>query len=130
MRREVIIALAVLGLAACGQKSETKAEMPQEGQAAPSAGAEAAKPDVSAGANKDAASCLDLVASAKYSDAVPVCTRALSMDAGNEKVKSALQTANEKVSEAAAQAGEAAGQAGEAAKGAADAAKEAVPKSY
>jgi len=118
MRRGVIIGFAVLGLAACGQKSEAPA-----GGAPSSGAAEPAKPDVSAGANEDVTSCLDLVANAKYSDAVPVCTRALNLDATNEKVKSALETATQKMSDAA-------GEAGAAAEDATDAAKEAVPKSY
>ena len=120
MRRGVIIAFAVLGLVACGQKAET----PKEGDPGPHSGAgAAAQPDVGAGANPDAASCLDLVANAKYDDAVPVCTRALNLDATNEKVKSALETATQKLSEAA-------GEAGDAAQEATDAAKQAIPKSY
>ena len=99
MRRGFMIGFVVLGLTACGQG--------QQGSAA--AGSEAAKPDVSAGTNNDASSCLDLVAGANYSDAVPVCTRALNMDQNNEKLKTALQTANAKLAE---------GEADEAAKGA------------
>jgi hypothetical protein len=95
-----MIGFVVLGLTACGQR--------QEGSPS-AAGSEAAKPDVSAGANQDASSCLDLVAGANYSDAVPVCTRALNMDQNNEKLKTALQTANAKLAE---------GEADEAAKGA------------
>lgn len=100
MRRGFMIGFVVLGLTACGQR--------QEGSPS-AAGSEAAKPDVSAGANQDASSCLDLVAGANYSDAVPVCTRALNMDQNNEKLKTALQTANAKLAE---------GEADEAAKGA------------
>ena len=118
MRRGIIIGFVVLGLTACGQGQKGSAEG-QGGAAAPSAaGSEAAKPDVSAGANQDATSCLDLVASANYSDAVPVCQRALSVDSTNEKLKTALQTANAKLAEGAA----------EAASGAADAAQDAADK--
>ncbi len=108
MRRGIIIGFVVLGLTACGQGQKGSAE---------------GQPDVSAGANQDATSCLDLVASANYSDAVPICTRALSLDSTNEKVKAALETANAKL--AAAEAG-----AADAAKGAADEAAKEVPKSY
>jgi hypothetical protein len=132
MRRGIIIGFVVLVLTACGQgqKGSTEGQAAAPSAAAPTeaapsaaAGAEAAKPDVSAGANQDAASCLDLVANAKYSDAVPVCTRALSLDSTNEKVKTALETANAKVAEAA-------GGAADAAKGAADEATKGIPKSY
>lgn len=122
MRRGVVIAFAVLGLAGCGQKADTPTEGAQGTGTAP-APAAAAKSDVSAGASQDAASCLDLVAGEKYGDAVPVCSRALNLDPANEKVKDALETATAKASAAA-------GAAGEAAEGAADAAKQAVPKSY
>jgi len=128
MRRQVMVAFAILGLAACGQR---------QNQAAPSASSagttgaatEAAKPDVGAAAqpdagaaaNPDAASCLDLVANEMYADAVPACDRALRADATNEKVKSALATAQAKIVEIA---NKAASGAGEAAQGAADAAKD------
>jgi hypothetical protein len=125
MRRGFMIGFVVLGLTACGQGQET---------AAPSApGSEAAKPDVSAGSNQDASSCLDLVSSQNYSDAVPVCNRALNLDPSNERLKTALQTANAKLAEAAAAA--AAG-AADAAQDASDKANEAAedaknpPKSY
>ena len=116
MRRGFMIGFVVLGLTACGQGKQGSAEsQPSSPDAA--AGA-VAKPDVGAGANQDANSCLDLVSSARYSDAVPVCTRALDMDQSNERVKTALQTANAKVAEAAATA----------AAGAADAAQDASEK--
>ena len=119
MRRGVIIGFVVLGLSACGQGQNGSSE---SSQGSPT-GAEAAKPGVGAGANQDATSCLDLVASAKYGDAVPVCTRALSLDSANEKLKAALETANEKLAagaaDAAAGAQDAADEASEAAKGAA-----------
>jgi predicted small lipoprotein YifL len=133
MRRGIIIGFVVLGLTACGQGHKGSAEAPQAAkqaapQAAPStapsaAASEAAKPAVSAAASQDATSCLDLVASSKYSDAVPVCTRALSLDSTNEKVKAALETANAEVAAAASGAADAA-------KGAVDDAAKQVPKSY
>ena len=120
MRRGILIGFVVFGLTACGQGQKSSAEGQQAapGAAPAAAGSEAAKPDVSAGANQDANSCLDLVASANYSDAVPVCNRALSVDSTNEKVKTALQTANAKLAESAA----------DAANGAADAAQDAADK--
>jgi hypothetical protein len=120
MRRGFMIGFVVLGLTACGQGQQGSAESQPGSPSA--AGNQAAKPDVSAGSNQgsnqDATSCLDLVASANYSDAVPVCTRALNMDQNNEKVRTALQTANAKVAEGAAAA----------AAGAADAAQDASDK--
>lgn len=104
MRRGFMIGFVVLGLTACGQGQQGSSES-QQGTPSAAAGSEAAKPDVSAGANQaasnDASSCLDLVAGANYSDAVPVCTRALNMDQNNEKLKTALQTANAKLAEGA-----------------------------
>ena len=118
MRRQVIIAFAILGLAACGQRQN------QEAAAGSAAGAASAtNPEVGAAANPDAASCLDLVANEMYSDAVPACERALKIDAANQKVKDALQTAQTKLTEMATKA---AGEAADAAQGAADAAKDAA----
>ena len=129
MRRGVVIAFAILGLAACGQQKQSQSA---------TGGSEAAKPDVGAAAtaaNPAANSCLDLVSIGSYEQAVPVCTAALNADAANEKVKEALATANAKIAEmaqkAAAGAGEAAQGAADAAEGAAEDAKDAAPaKSY
>src|SRR5262249_27672101 len=98
MRREAMIAFAILGLAGCGQQKN------QGASSASSASSEAAKPDVAAPANPDAASCLDLVANEMYSDAIAPCERALGADAANEKVKSALATARAKIAETATKA--------------------------
>ena len=114
MRRGVVIAFAVLGLAACGQG---------QNQGATGAAGEAAQPDVAAAANQQANACLDLVGVGNYEQAIPVCTSALNADAANEKVQAALATANAKVAEAAAAA---AGNAAEAAEGAAEAAEDAA----
>jgi len=56
--------------------------------------------DVSAGANQDATSCLDLIAGEKYGDAVPVCSRALNSAPDDAKLKAALELATQKSSEA------------------------------
>src|SRR5262245_14015312 len=116
MRRGVVIALAILGLTACGQSQQGSETQGRQAQ-----------PGVNAGANQDATSCLDRVAAEKYGDAVNVCSAALNVDATNEKVKAALATAQAKVAEGAAQAAEGAA---DAAQDAADAAKQNVPKSY
>ena len=126
MRRGVVIAFAILGLAACGQQKQSQSA---------TGGSEAAKPDVGAAANPAANSCLDLVSIGSYEQAVPVCTAALNADAANEKVKAALATANAKIAEtaqkAAAGAGDAAQGAADAAEGAAEDAKDAAPaKTY
>src|SRR5262245_57728379 len=115
MRRGVVIAFAVLGLAACGQKQNESA------MGAASSGE--TKPDVAAAANQDVKGCLDLVGVANYEQAIPVCTAALKADAANEQVKAALATANAKVAEAAAKTAEGAA---DAAAGAAEAAEDAA----
>jgi hypothetical protein len=124
-----MVAFAILGLAACGQRQNQGTPSPSSTGTAPSASSagtapsaapEAAKPDVGAAANPDATSCLDLVANEMYSDAIPACERALRADATNEKVKSALAAAQAKLVDAASKA---AGGAAESAQGAADAAK-------
>ena len=119
MRRGVVIAFAILGLAACGQQKQSQNA---------TGGSEAAKPDVSAAAapaaaNPAANSCLDLVGIGNYEQAVPVCTAALDADAANEKVKAALETAKAKIAEMAQKASSGAA---DAAEGAADAAKDAA----
>lgn len=130
MRRGVVIAFAILGLTACGQRQEqsaTGAGAPAaESAAAPSAATPSAPaPDVAASASQDATNCLDLVAAGSYQQAVPVCAAALNADSANEKVKAALDTANAKLAELAA--GTAAG-AAESAAGAAGAAEDAAQK--
>lgn len=117
MRRGVVIAFAVLGLAACGQSEN------QSATNASGAASESAAPAVGAAANQDVTGCLDLVATGNYEQAVPVCSAALNADASNEKVKAALETANAKVAEMAAQSAQGAA---DAAAGAADAAQDAA----
>ncbi len=122
MRRGVVIAFAVLGLAACGQQNQGATDAASSG--------ETPKPDVAAAANQDVTSCLDLVGVGKFEQAVPVCTAALNADAANAQVQAALATANAKLAEAAAAtaegAADAAAGAAEAAEGAAGAAEEAA----
>ena len=135
MRRGVVIAFAILGLTACGQKeSQTAAGGAATGATTESAApaGEAAKPDVAAAANPDENTCLDLVATERYADAVPACERAIS--ANSEKAKAALATAQAKIAENAANAAQGAADAAKDAAGeaqdAADSAKGAVPKTY
>jgi uncharacterized protein YjbJ (UPF0337 family) len=137
MRRGVVIAIAILGLSACGQRqdqsatsgtaeSATKATESAPASAtenAPAAATEAAKPDVGAAANQDVTSCLDLVAAGSYDKAVPVCSAALDANPANEEVRTALGTAQQKVAEMAAGAAQ---DAAGAATGAADRAEKAA----
>jgi hypothetical protein len=59
--------------------------------------------------------CLSLVQGGQFSEALPVCTRAVKADPDNEAVASALQTAQQKTAEAqAAQAAEGMQETGEA----------------
>ena len=135
MRRGMIIAFTVLGLAACGQKENTGATgAASSGGTAPEG---AASPAVSAPAatageeSPETKGCLDLVATERYSDAVPACQKALGADATNEQVKAALATAQAKVAEMAAGAAQGAADeakdAADAAEDAAGAAKDAMP---
>jgi hypothetical protein len=139
MRRGIVIAVAILGLSACGRGQNESATSGTTGSAtgsaptsAPAAAAEsAAKPDVGAAPNEDVTSCLDLVGTGSYEQAVPICNAALNADPANEKVKAALETAQAKVaamaSDAAQGAADAAQGAAGAAEDAADQAKDAVP---
>ncbi|HXX46986.1 MAG TPA: hypothetical protein VEN47_02085 [Myxococcota bacterium] len=137
MRRGVVIAFAILGLSACGQK-ESGSSGPMDAPAAPPAPA-AAKPEaaapaaenpppVSAPAQQDSSSCLDLVGAGSFAQAIPVCTAALQADPANEQLKSALETAKTKAAEmSGSAAGAAEGAAGDAAGEAADKAKQEIP---
>lgn len=113
MRRGVLVAFAILGLAACGKSEHGTADV----------GASGASPYV--------ATCLEMSAAQNWAEAARVCAMALTADPNDEKVKAALDAANEalrsspKASDALAlPSGEAAG---EAADDAAEKAKEAVP---
>ncbi|HTO69223.1 MAG TPA: hypothetical protein VMR31_05125 [Myxococcota bacterium] len=139
MRRGVVIAFAILGLSACGQK-ESGSSGPMDaptpssgGGAAPaeSAAPAPATPPVGAAdsgaANPDSASCLDLVAVGSFEKAVPVCTAAVANEPANDQLKSALETAKSKVAEMAGSAGGAAAGAASEAEDAAGKAKDAMP---
>jgi hypothetical protein len=126
MWRLVAITLAALALA-CGpqERAQTggQATPPVEAPAATGAAQPAVPPTpeppaAEAAADPQAQSCLDLVASAQFAEAVPVCTAALAANPADQAVKSALAQAQAEAAKTAA-AGAAAGAAAEAATGAA-----------
>ena len=101
MRRGLLVAFAILGLTACGQKgdSETAAVGAARGAAA----------------SPYAGTCLEMAAAKNWPEASRLCTMALNADPNDQKVKAALDGAN------------AALDAGEAADDAAEEAEEALP---
>jgi hypothetical protein len=116
MRRLAMVVLC-LGLAACGGQDEAEKAASEAGQAMEDA-AKAAQEAADAAARQmeealdaakdltaggDAQSCLDLVEAGSFSEAVPVCSRALAADPTDQAVQDALDEAK------AAAAGEAAG---------------------
>jgi hypothetical protein len=123
MSRLVAITLAALALA-CGPQERTQTgaqETPPVNAPAATGAAEPAIPETPEAApaaeavtDAQAQSCLDLVASAQFVEAVPVCTAALQANPANEAVKSALAQAQAEAAKTAA-----AGAAAEAAAGAA-----------
>jgi hypothetical protein len=117
-----VIGIAILGLAACGQK-ENQTATSASGATPESASESAAKPDVGAAANEDVTGCFDLVSSGSYEAAVPICSAALNANPDDARVKAALDTATAKVAEMAASAAQGAA---DSAAGAADAAKDAA----
>ncbi len=117
MRRGMVVAFAILGLAACGQKSGS------ETADVSAAGGAAVSPYVQ--------TCLDMAAQQNWSEASRLCAMALSADPSDQKVKAALDSANaalatvpEASDAVSLESGEAAG---EAADDAAAQAKEALP---
>jgi hypothetical protein len=115
MVRRGLLVIAILGLAACGQREGT-ADVG-------SAGATGASPYVQ--------TCLEMLAAENWSETERMCSMALAAEPNNDKVKGALQTAAanlasepEASSAVAAPSGEAAG---EAADDAAEDAQEAAP---
>ena len=131
MSRIVAMTLAALALA-CGPQERaqtaTQETPPVEAPAATGAAPPAAPPAPAAApaevaADLEAQSCLDLVASARFAEAVPVCTAALRSNPDNYEVKAAFEKAQAEVVKTAA-----AGQAAEAAAGAAGQATGGMPK--
>ena len=110
MRRLAMVVLC-LGLAACGGQDEAEKAASEAGKAADAAmedAAKAAQEAAAAAAEKmeeaadaakdmvtggDSQSCLDLVATGSFSEAVPVCTKALAADPTNQAVQDALDEA-------------------------------------
>jgi hypothetical protein len=79
MRRGLVLGLAVLGLAACGQGEQKAAETADVG--AP-------------GTSPYVATCIEMTAAENWGEASRLCAMALNADPGNEAVKKALATAN------------------------------------
>jgi hypothetical protein len=101
-------ALAMLALIACGGQ---EASAPEPTQGAEASGTEAVggtAPDV-AGAPFEAAapaeiqSCLELVQEGRFSDAVPVCLRAVEQNPESAEAKAALEEAQQQAAGASAE---------------------------
>ncbi len=134
MIQKILLALALLALAACGGQDTAAGDA--DVAASPPASETATGESGSAtggAASPVVASCLDLVDQERWSQALPVCTRALGMDPENNDVQRALETAkaesarqagaaSEKLAEGQAAADDAAQRAGTARQNAEDAA--------
>jgi hypothetical protein len=125
--------LALLGLVACSggdtgegtTSGDEPAPVSAQKAGAPAAPAPTPEAAKAAPADPQVQSCLDLVAEAKFSEAVPVCTAALRSHPGNAEVKKALAEAQAgvaKLADAKGAAAAAAQGAASDAQGAADAA--------
>jgi hypothetical protein len=99
-------AIVLLPLFACGGETSSPGQPgATEGSTPP---VSAAKPDVIEGApeavtDPSVTQCLDLVRASRFGEAVPACTRAAAADPDNAEVKSALETAQSKMTDAGAQ---------------------------
>jgi hypothetical protein len=101
MRRGVLVAFAILGLTACGKTSQETADVAAAAVASPYA-----------------ETCLEMTAAQNWGEAARVCAMALTADPKDQKVRTALDSANAalgavpKASDAVAlPSGEAAGEA-------------------
>lgn len=122
--RRIAIAFMILGLAACGGSETGDTAAAPEGSpkgtlaapGSPAAGKAYGESTAAATATSPVAQrCLDLVADAKFAEAVPVCIKAAGMDPEDARVKEALQTARAKAAglpDVAAEADKAASEAG------------------
>jgi hypothetical protein len=128
--KPLALVLLFAGLAlACGQGEPGGGQTPPVSakgteQAAPAAPAPPAAPAApaapSAALAPESQRCLDLVAEARFQEAVPVCLTAASADPGNQQVRQALERARGEAAKLADVQGAAEG----AAAGAVEAAKE------
>ena len=82
MRRHLVMGLAILGFAACGQGERGVTEQAADVGAA---GASATSPYV--------ATCLEMATAQNWAEASRLCAMALTADPGDSKVKSALAAA-------------------------------------
>ena len=110
--RRLSIALAMLGLIACGgQDSRPGTEPRSEETPTVSAGApeaaelEAAEAsgEASAAADERVTSCLELAQAGQFAEALPVCTEAIGIDPENADVQAALERAQAELAEASAE---------------------------
>jgi len=86
-------------VAVCAQAAQLDPSNTDVQKALADAKAKSAMPD-----RGDAASCLDLVAQAKWDDAITVCAEAVELDPANTAVSEALAKAKQEASQAAAAA--------------------------
>ncbi len=105
---KILFAMSLVGLLACGSGDSDSGAIGSTSDTPAVSAAAATGDDVEA----DAAairSCIDLVASGDYADALPACLQAASIDADNADVQAALakaqaETASEAATDAAADA--------------------------
>jgi hypothetical protein len=108
MRRGVLVAFSVLGLAACGQSDQGTA-------------------DVAAGSSPYSGTCLEMAAAQNWSEAARLCSMALAAEPSNDKVKDALNEANKQLAGTTEPSSAVSPESGEAAGEAADDAAEQLP---
>jgi hypothetical protein len=101
MRSSRLLGIGALALAlACGGDSSSPSTGTGGGEDTMSGSAESGMAESAQGMAgsvdpQDVASCLDLVTSKKYANAVPVCMRAAKMNPDDTRVKQALETAQQ-----------------------------------
>jgi hypothetical protein len=117
--RKVVWLVVLLPMLACGGESGTTDRSATPGAQAPDAPVSAGKAITGAlqgQVDPNVTGCLDLVGAGKFSEAIPACLRAVSVDPNNADVQEALKTARSQIpapdtSAAAGAADEAAGKA-------------------
>lgn len=87
--RHLILTTLVLGLLACGGQDSSS----QMSDAADAAGGSIGDVAAGAGIDPSAQSCLELVAKADWSGAIPLCTEAVNIAPDNMELRDALATA-------------------------------------
>ena len=106
---KVVFAISLMTLLACGSGDSDSGTAGSASDAPPVSATAPTGGDVKAEGGKQAeaeaaeiSSCLRLVASAKYEEAVPVCLQAAKIDADNAEVKAALKKAETEAAKEAA----------------------------